>query len=217
MKTVKVWDFWIRAFHWLLLAGFTGAWLTIEYGWMQAHAVIGYCLSVLLIFRVLWGFWGSTTAHFTAFLCSPITALKYLKNSLQLKAPAHAGHNPAGGWMVVCMLALLFWQIISGLLANNDLGFSGPFADFINKTLSDQLTQWHGWNFYIILSAVWLHLVAVFFYQLVKREKLVQAMFSGKKPNIQAPNWQSLNFKSNIRAISLLVFSALIVCIIVFL
>lgn len=215
MTDKKVWDLGIRIFHWLLVLGITAAWLTIEYRWMQAHAVVGYGISVLLVFRLIWGFLGSTTARFTNFVCSPIAAFCYLKASLQLKAAHYAGHNPAGGYMVVFMLCVLLVQVLSGFFANNDLGFSGPFADWVNKTQSDQLTQWHGLNFYLILAAIWLHLVAVFFYQLVKKEPLIQAMMLGTKPGKYVSDQQHLKFVSNRIAIVIWLFSVAVILVFV--
>lgn len=181
-EQIKVWDGATRFFHWGLVVCTLGAWLTIEYGWIEAHQYFGISLLLLIVFRIGLGFWGSTSSRFLHFLTSPQTAIRYLISSIKLDSPKYTGHNPAGGWMVMFMLAILLFQAGSGLFANNDLGFTGPLADGISKVWSDTLTQWHALSFNIILAVIWLHLVAVFFYVIVKKEHLVSAMLTGNKP-----------------------------------
>ncbi|GLR69274.1 cytochrome b/b6 domain-containing protein [Agaribacter marinus] len=193
-RQTKVWDKGIRVFHWALVVCIVGAWYTIEQRMMDWHRGFGYAIAALLIFRVIWGVVGSTTARFTDFVVKPSTAYGYLKDSLRLKSSTHNGHNPAGGWMVISFLVLLAFQVISGLYSNNEIGFNGAFSDSIPKALSDQFTQWHALSFDIITLAIWLHLVAVFFYVLVKRQNLIKALFSGKKPSEQANPTQTLRF-----------------------
>ncbi|MDU0353725.1 cytochrome b/b6 domain-containing protein [Paraglaciecola aquimarina] len=215
MSSVKVWDSAIRLFHWAIVICVFGAWLTMENRWILAHEIFGYSLLSLIIFRLMWGLVGSTTAKFSHFITSPNKAIRYLQASLKLSAEHHSGHNPAGAWMVVVLLGLLLLQTLSGLYSNNDLGFTGPLADGISKQLSDWFTQLHAWNFNLILAAIWLHLVAVFFYVLVKKENLVKAMFTGEKPKEQAGKYQNLKFVSSIKALLLLFVAALAVMILV--
>ncbi|WP_158966167.1 cytochrome b/b6 domain-containing protein [Paraglaciecola sp. L3A3] len=212
MSSVKVWDLAIRVFHWAIVICVAGAWITMENRWILAHEIFGYTLLSLVLFRLLWGIVGSTTARFSHFMTSPNKALSYLKGSLQAKAPVnakddyHSGHNPAGAWMVVLLLSLLLLQTITGLYSNNDLGFSGSLADGVSKDTSDWLTKIHALSFNFILAAIWLHLVAVFFYVLVKKENLIKAMLTGKKPKQQAGQYESLYFSHPIKAlISLLI------------
>ncbi|WP_016956468.1 cytochrome b/b6 domain-containing protein [Catenovulum agarivorans] len=207
MKQIKVWDFATRLFHWLLVTLILAAWYTIENRMIEQHELIGHALLGLIIFRICWGFIGSTTARFTHFLTSPLSALSYLKASLTLNAPHSSGHNPAGGWMVIMMLLIIGFQLLSGMYANDDLGFSGALSDSITKDMSDTFTQLHAINFNILVALIWLHLVAVFFYLLVKNENLVRAMFSGKKPVNQINPQDQLNFKPLLQAMVCLLAS----------
>lgn len=195
MRHVKVWDLATRVFHWLLVLLIFAAWLTIENRMIELHEIIGHTLLGLIAFRLCWGLFGSTTAQFRQFITNPFSALGYLKASLSLKSKHSTGHNPAGGWMVVFMLLVIGFQIGSGLYANNDLGFSGALSDSVSKATSDTLTKLHGLNFNILVALIWLHLVAVFFYVLVKNENLIRAMFTGKKPENQINPEDKLNFK----------------------
>jgi cytochrome b len=194
MKHVNVWDLATRIFHWSLVLLFIAAWVTIENRMMEAHEYIGHTLLALLLFRVIWGVIGSTTARFSHFITNPLKALGYLKLSLSLRSPHSTGHNPAGGWMVVIMLLFIGFQVLSGMYANDDLGFSGALSDSVSKSMSDTFTQLHALNFQLLIALVWIHLVAVFFYVLVKNEHLIKAMFSGKKPSTQINPTDQLSF-----------------------
>lgn len=211
MKSVKVWDIATRIFHWSIVICVVGAWVCIENRWIEAHEIFGYTLLTLLVFRLFWGVVGSTTARFSHFIGKPSHVISYLKDSLQSKSPHYSGHNPAGACMVIVLLAILFFQTVSGLYSNNDLGFTGPLADGVSKELSDLLTKLHGWNFNLILAAVWLHIVAVFFYVLVKKDNLIKAMITGKKPQSQAGQYQSLIFAHPLKALIFLLIAAVFV------
>ena len=60
-----------------------------------------------MVFRLLWGFFGSETARFARFLAAPRRAAGYLAQLLRREPDRRVGHNPAGGWMVLLLLALL--------------------------------------------------------------------------------------------------------------
>ena len=61
----------------------------------------------MLLFRLIWGFIGSDTARFSHFLKSPLAALRHLLHLARREPDTEAGHNAAGGWMVIVLLALL--------------------------------------------------------------------------------------------------------------
>jgi cytochrome b len=181
MKKIKIWDAATRIFHWALVLNIFAAWYTIENRLIELHEIFGHCLIALLVFRVLWGLIGSSTARFTHFLVHPVAALSYLKQSLRLQTHHQIGHNPAGGWMIIVMMLVIGFQLVSGLLSNNDLGFSGVLSDYVSKEMSDTFTQLHSINFEILVGSIWLHLVAVFFYVLVKKDNLIKTLLTGKK------------------------------------
>lgn len=204
LKTIKVWDKPTRFFHWSLVLGIFTCWLSIENRWLLVHQISGLTILGLLIYRVIWGFVGARTARFSDFITWPWLALKYLKNSLQKHNDYHTGHNPAGGWMVIALLSIIALQVITGLLGNDDIGFSGPLADLVTKEVSDSATQIHVFIFDLLLAFIWLHLVAVFFYVLVKNQNLIKAMLTGKKPFAQAGKTTHLFFVSKLRVILVL-------------
>lgn len=139
-------------------------------------SVLRPCLLALLVFRIGWGLIGSTTARFRDFLHPPRTVLAYLRNG----AGMYAGHNPAGGLMVIALILVLLAQAVTGLFANDGLHFSGPLALLVGDDASTRLTAVHSTIFNVILLLVWSHVVAVGFYLFVKGHNLVKAMVTGK-------------------------------------
>ena len=165
----------------------------------------------LLLFRITWGFVGSTTARFSNFARGPGRALAYLRAMRRGELPVHAGHNPAGGWMVMVLLAVLLAQAGTGLFANDGVHFNGPLAAQISSALSDRLTSLHGTIFNVILLLVWMHIVAALFYRYVRGEDLIAAMISGKKPRREVPADTELKFVPRRWALLWLALAAVLV------
>lgn len=184
-EEVKVWDLSTRIFHWGLVIAIVSCWITIENRWIIAHQFSGLTVFFLIFWRIIWGVVGSKTSRFVEFIRWPWKAVTYLMRSFNQHKDYHTGHNPAGGWMVVFLIVLLVAQSITGMLANNDLGFSGPLSDLVTKDISDWATQLHGLIFNLVLVLVWFHLIAVFFYVLVKNQNLIKAMLTGRKSKEQ--------------------------------
>ena len=182
LQTVPVWDLPTRLFHWTLVALMIAQWLTAEFGSaMDWHVWGGYAILALVVFRLIWGFVGSDTARFSNFVRSPSAALEYVKALLRGETPLYLGHNPMGGWSIVAMLVLLSIQAGTGLFANDDIMTEGPLYPWVSKATSDWLTTVHRINFNLLLLVVAIHISAVLFYLLVKRENLIHPMLSGRK------------------------------------
>lgn len=182
LQTVKVWDLPTRLFHWTLVALMIAQWLTAEESsTMDYHVWGGYAVLALVLFRLIWGFWGSDTARFSDFMRGPGAALEYVKALLRGETPHYLGHNPLGAWSIVAMLVLLLVQTGTGLFANDDIMIEGPLYSWVSKDTSDWLTTIHKFNFNLLLLMIAVHLSAVLFYLLVKRENLIHPMLSGHK------------------------------------
>jgi len=205
---VRVWDGPTRLFHWIVVALVFISWLSADRGYMRVHLWSGLTLLALLLFRIGWGIVGSTTARFSDFLYSPGKVIAYLRALASGKKPLHAGHNPAGGLMVAALLAVLLAQVTTGLFANDGLKFSGPLALMVSADASDRLTQLHGTIFNVILLLVWLHVVAIGFYLLVKGDNLVGPMVTGRKHRHHVPEGAAIVFAHPAVALLLLALSA---------
>lgn len=204
MAKVYVWDLPVRLFHWSLVVLVFGLWWSAENAYMEWHARMGYGVLFLVIFRLIWGLVGSSSARFCSFLHGPKQVIAYLRG----QAPISMGHNPAGGWMVMVLLLLLISQATTGLLSNDDIMLEGPWVKFIDKTLSDFLTHWHKLQFKALALAIGLHVSAVLFYLLVKRENLVRPMLTGYKHS--ATTWAMVRVSFG-RALVVTVLAAAIV------
>ena len=181
-EPVTVWDAPVRLFHWAIVVLVGTSWLTQHEGWMSWHFYSGYAIGTLLLFRLAWGFVGSETARFSQFLAGPRAAWRHLRHLPRREPDEQVGHNPAGGWMVLVMLALLAVQVGTGLCANDQADTYGPFADALGQGLSDRLTDIHALTFTLIEIAVALHVAALLAYAVLKRHNLVRPMLTGKKP-----------------------------------
>lgn len=186
---IRVWDAPTRLFHWAIVALLGISWLTESRGWMEFHFLSGYCVIVLLLFRLCWGVVGSQTARFAHFVRSPLAALRHLAHLHRPEPDTAIGHNAAGGWMVLVMLALLAVQVATGLCANDDGDTEGPLFRYVGKDWSDWLSHIHAMNFQLIKLAVLAHVAAILAYVVLKRHDLVRPMITGRKhlPGSLAP------------------------------
>ena len=101
--TIKVWDPFVRVFHWSLVALFATAYVTGDDA-ARVHIAAGYAIAGLLALRVVWGLVGPRHARFSDFLRPPGEALAYLREAMLLRARRHVGHNPAGGLMIAALM-----------------------------------------------------------------------------------------------------------------
>jgi cytochrome b len=148
---------------------------------MQYHEWSGVTILGLVLFRVLWGFWGGRPSRFTSFVCGPGKVLGYARALIGKDHEPYLGHNPMGAWSILAMLTVLFIQAGTGLFANDDIFTEGPLAHWVGKTTSDWLTRIHLINQNILIALIVLHLAAILFYWIVKRENLVFPMITGHK------------------------------------
>jgi cytochrome b len=181
LRAVYVWDLPVRAFHWSLVALVILSWASRELGYMEVHRWSGYAILTLVVFRIAWGFAGSRHARFTDFARSPKAMRAYMAEIAAGRKPLFLGHNPAGGWSVMALLACLVVQAVTGLFVTDDVLFDGPFLRAVSEATSHRLKQLHGINFNILLLLVGLHLAAILYYRLAKSENLVTPMLTGRK------------------------------------
>ncbi|MEQ1668392.1 MAG: cytochrome b/b6 domain-containing protein [Sulfuriferula sp.] len=208
-QTVKIWDLPTRLFHWSLVICFAVSWASAELfdNAMQIHFYAGYTLLTLLVFRVLWGMVGSSTARFSRFLSSWQPTLAYARTLFKPRPNDSLGHNPVGGWAVIIMLAVLVMQVVTGLFSNNDLLDSGPLAHYLSKELSDSVSGIHGEMFDYLLAIIALHIAAIFFYRYFKHSNLITAMVTGYKTLPNTLNISSLHLASHRRALAVLIIA----------
>lgn len=166
---VFVWDLAVRLGHWLLAAAFTGAMLTAESEWLRLiHVRLGLAVVALVLFRILWGFVGSTHARFRAFVTGPAAVHRYLRSVFTATPERHLGHNPAGAAAILGLLGLGLTTGLTGWLAYEDIG-------------GEWMPELHGASACAMLTLVAVHVAGVILASIRHRENLVGAMVSGWK------------------------------------
>jgi cytochrome b len=181
-RPVPVWDLPIRLFHWVTAALIPAAYVTWRLNWMNWHAWVGDALLALLFFRLLWGFFGSDNARFSHFLTSPRNAARNLAHIFRREPDTNAGHNPAGSWMIMLLLALLLGQVLTGIYVDNDVANEGPFTELIPARIANLMTAMHDrflWQ--ALIAAAALHVLAIFVYAVAKGHDLLLPMITGQK------------------------------------
>jgi cytochrome b len=168
-RSILVWDAPVRVFHWLLAASFLGAFITAESErWRLLHVTLGYTVGGLVVFRVLWGLFGTRHARFKAFVRGPRAVSAYLRSLLSGRAEHHVGHNPAGAWAIVAILASAAVVVGSGWANYNDLG--GGWLEDLHEVVGNAM-----------MALVVVHVLGVIVSSRLHHENLVRAMFSGRK------------------------------------
>lgn len=181
--TVRVWDLPTRIFHWLLVVCFIGSWITAEAGfdYTEAHMRFGYATLGLVLFRLLWGFLGNRYARFRTFVKSPLIALKSFPDLIDDTADRHTGHSPYAGYAVLLLLYFAGAQAVSGLFISDDILYSGPYNPIVSNDLAGTLAWYHHINFTLFQITAAVHILAILWYRLRKREGLTVPMLTGKK------------------------------------
>jgi cytochrome b len=211
-RVVRVWDVFIRLFHWLVVVLVAAAYATWRLNWMVWHGRIGDALLALLLFRLLWGFFGSETARFSRFLTSPRMALQHLTFAFLREPDRQVGHNPAGGWMVLFLLALLLAETLTGLYVANDIADIGPLTGIVPATVANAIDASHAFLWEVLLAAIVLHVLAIFGYAAVKGQNLLLPMITGTKilpesvpaPRIARPVRAAVFFAGSVTAAAIL-------------
>lgn len=189
---VRVWDLPVRLFHWAIVLLVPALWWTAETHRMEWHLVLGEVMLGLILFRLLWGVLGSSTARFSAFVKGPAAVVRYLRGNGRA-----FGHNPLGGWSVVVMLAALGIQTGLGLFASDEDGiWYGPLAS-TDLESAHTIAERHETFFWILVALIALHVLAILYYLLAKRDNLVTPMITGRgrageagQAMVPAPLWR---------------------------
>jgi cytochrome b len=198
-----VWDLPLRLFHWLFATSIVASYVTAKLGfdWMQWHFYLGYTAIGLLVFRVLWGIFGPRHARFSSFIHTPSAIWLYFKGMLNPGSVPSVGHNPVGGLMVIVMLLLVAVQAGTGLFTTDAVVWAGPYNPSVSESTASLLSTVHNWNFNFIIAAVCLHVAAILFYALYKKQNLVVPMLHGHKPATLVPEHEAISSSQLFKAL----------------
>ncbi|WP_341503301.1 cytochrome b/b6 domain-containing protein [Gallaecimonas sp. GXIMD4217] len=181
--SVKVWDGFVRTYHWAQVALLGLCWYSAEQGLMDWHQYSALALLGLWLGRLAWGLLGSENARFGHFVRGPRAVLAYVRGERQQGSD---GHNPLAGWMVAVLLLLLGGQLGTGLFASDEVLTEGPLYGLVSEETSAWLTELHELNFNLLLGLVALHVLAALAHQF-RGENLIGAMITGRKAAERSP------------------------------
>ena len=181
-KEIKVWDIFVRVFHWGLVLTFIIAYLT-EDELLTLHVYAGYALTGLIALRLVWGFIGSRYARFSEFTYRPSQIKSFLKDTALMRAKRYIGHNPAGGAMILLMLVSLIITSITGIAVYGAEEAAGPLAMMAQSLapFEDFLEETHEIFANFTLLLVFIHIGGVVVESLLHGENLAKAMVTGRK------------------------------------
>lgn len=165
---IKVWDIYIRFYHWAL-AGLVLANFIVEED-EGPHEIIGYIAVGLVLVRIIWGFIGTPYARFSEFFPTPGKVKAYISELLAGRAPRTIGHNPLGSVMMLTLLALILLLGLSGWMMSTEFFWGSEFVEETHEFLAGSL-----------LACAGLHAVAAIIDSLRHRENLIMAMIHGYK------------------------------------
>jgi cytochrome b len=166
---IRVWDPLVRAFHWMLALSFAVAWFSSgDSG--RLHELAGYAAGVLVLARVAWGYFGSGYARFSQFMQPPAAVAAYLRSIATGAERRYIGHNPAGGAMIIVLLASIMATAATGWMLTTDTFWGSLAIQRVHSILA------HG-----VLLLVLVHLGGVALASVRHRENLVRAMVIGDK------------------------------------
>ena len=212
MLKIRVWDLPTRLFHWLLVATVVALVVTGNLGgsWMTWHMRLGYAVFALLLFRLVWGFWGGRWSRFAQFVPTPTQLLAYLRSGKRIHS---VGHNPLGALSVLALLGVLFAQVGTGLFSDDEIAFTGPLTTLVSAdTVS--LASWYHADVgkLLLLGLVALHVLAIAYHRIFKKQHLVRAMVTGdQEVQPPAPPVSHDGMRAWLLALGVLVASALVV------
>lgn len=167
--TIKVWDPFVRVFHWSLATLFLVAYATgdeIE----RVHIAAGCAIAGLVAARIVWGFIGPRHARFSSFVRPPREVFVYLRDVALLRAPRYIGHNPAGGAMIIALLAALIGTCITGYMMTTDAYWGAKWVEEVHETLAN-----------LMIGLVVVHILGVLVASFEHRENLIRSMVTGRK------------------------------------
>jgi cytochrome b len=184
LTRVRVWDLPTRIFHWLLAASVISSIVSGLRGGnaLEWHMRLGYLAFALLLFRIVWGLVGGRWSRFGSFIYPPGTLLRYLRGEQLAGEHLDVGHSPLGAFSVFGLLALLALQVGTGLFADDEIATTGPLIKYVSGATSLALTRWHKLSGqWLIVALILLHIAAIVFYRVRKKQDLVRPMIHGDK------------------------------------
>mgnify|MGYP002630938064 CR=1 FL=1 len=178
-----VWSLFTRLFHLLLVVGVAFLFFFSEFeSWLSYHAIIGYSVGLLLLFRIVWGFMDVKYSKFGDFNFNPNDLAKYTFSVFGTKRE-YVGHNPASSWAIVAMIAFGLLSVLTGALAYGAQEGMGIFS-FLNISIFKKMELFEGAHEFFttaFMMVIFAHVAGVLLDRVLHKSKAIESMIDGHK------------------------------------
>ncbi len=184
-QNIRIWDLPTRIYHWLQLLVVVGALLSGFFApewWLSYHVWLGYALIALLVFRIVWGFFGPEYSRFSSFIFSPTKLIAHIKAIKEGKPLHFFGHNPLGALMIFALIAVLLGISLSGLINLGGVENQGALAGFVDYASGDIAGKVHLLLAFALIAMIFLHILGVVVEGKISKSNLTKSMIDGDKP-----------------------------------
>ena len=204
---VKVWDLSLRVFHFILIILIIGSYISAKLDMLNIHQYFGVSILGLIFFRILWGFIGSYYSKFESFNISIKGALTQFSKKNQNKSI----RTPLGSFSTLTFIIVLIGLSISGLFSSDDVLYDAPLAHLASNYVY-LWTDIHNLLHFFLYFLVGTHILAILYYQIIKKHKIIQRMTDGYT-RINQKNVRSINEKTSkgIMLISIFILTPILI------
>ena len=210
IRNKKIWDLPLRLFHISLILLVIGSISSAKMNMLNIHQYFGVALVGLVFFRILWGFFGTYYSRFKSFNLSIIDALSQLSKTNKITSI----RTPIGCYSTIIFMVVLLSISVSGLFSSDDILYDAPLS-FLTPNNTSNWTYIHNILHYILYILIGTHILAILYYQIVKKMKIIERVLDGYS-RIEKINIVSINEKPLIGILLLLFLTFLPVLILLY-
>ena len=209
MKKIYVWTVPTRVFHILFALLILLAFVTSDSDrLLNWHAIIGYSILIVLLFRFIWFFIGPQYSKWKDFTFS-LTEYKLFLLNIFSDKHKYIGHNPLASWVMVLMLAVTFVIVISGVFTFGIQESQGPLS-FLNHTFFKKMElfeELHETLSGVLIALVVFHLGGIVVDKLLHgKMQTVQSIVNGYKMSDEPVTSVKLHWYQKVISLLFLIF-----------
>ncbi len=210
IRNKKIWDLPLRLFHISLIFLVIGSISSAKLNMLHVHQYFGVALLGLVLFRIIWGFFGTYYSSFKSFNLSIKDALsQFSKTNTNTSI-----RTPIGCYSTLIFIIVLLSISVSGLFSSDDILYDAPLS-FLTPNHTSDWTNFHNILHYILYILIGTHISAILYYQIVKKIKIIERILDGYS-RIEKINIVSINEKPLIGILILLILTILPVLILLY-
>ncbi|WP_294965489.1 cytochrome b/b6 domain-containing protein [Sulfurimonas sp.] len=183
MTKIYVWSLFTRLFHLLLVVAVGVVFVIVEFeSLLSYHAIVGYTVGLLFVFRIIWGFMDVRYSKFKDFNFNLKDLIEYMFNIFGDKKE-YLGHNPASSWAVIAMMILGLASVVSGVIVYGTQEGMGLLS-FLNISLfkdMDLFEDIHELFANAFMAVIFMHIAGVVLDKVLHKSDAVGSMIDGYK------------------------------------